>query len=170
MCVYVCMCVMYLSPPPPHEHDATKGQIYKAEFNRFEFPVFLLLDRLPYQLTYYPYLEAWGNWVLTLNKMQIVSYRIWTRFVVSFFDDDNHYSTNICVNLFYERKNRHIPIVWKKFSWICLLMKRHLFHHCLHFKTCSVGWGSRIHRLYLNFQNFSIHITLFCKFHMICTS
>ena len=34
-------------PTPPHEQDATQGQYLKAEFNRFEFRVFILLDWLP---------------------------------------------------------------------------------------------------------------------------
>ena len=38
---------MYL-PTCPHEQDVTQGQFFCAEFNRFEFKVFLLQDRLPY--------------------------------------------------------------------------------------------------------------------------
>ena len=31
-------------PTPPLGQDMTQGQFFKAEFNRFEFKVFLLLD------------------------------------------------------------------------------------------------------------------------------
>ena len=31
-------------PTPPLGQDMTQGQFFKAEFNRFEFRVFLLLD------------------------------------------------------------------------------------------------------------------------------
>ena len=45
--MYVCMYRSYL-PTPPLGHDLTQGQ-FLAEFNRFEFRVFLLLDYLPRQ-------------------------------------------------------------------------------------------------------------------------
>ena len=38
----------YLSNPP-HEQDTIQGH-FKAEFNRYEFRVFLLVDLLPYQV------------------------------------------------------------------------------------------------------------------------
>ena len=31
-------------PTPPLGQDMTQGQFFKAEFNRFEFSVFILLD------------------------------------------------------------------------------------------------------------------------------
>ena len=34
----------YYLPTPPLGQDMTQGQFFKAEFNRFEFRVFLLLD------------------------------------------------------------------------------------------------------------------------------
>ena len=42
---------LYIShlPTPPLGQDMTQRQFFKAEFNRFEFRVFLLLDKLPYQ-------------------------------------------------------------------------------------------------------------------------
>ena len=34
---------------PPFDQDATQGQFFRLEFNRFEFRLFLLVNRLPYQ-------------------------------------------------------------------------------------------------------------------------
>ena len=80
-----------------------KGQFFKAEFNRFEFRVFLLLDWLPHQswkpsLPYY--LRIAGGRIigfipfsrlLVLYEMQSVSSRIWTRVAVSISYDDYIY-------------------------------------------------------------------------------
>ena len=41
---------MYVfTQPLRHKQDATQGQFFKAEFNKFEFRVFLLLDWLLYE-------------------------------------------------------------------------------------------------------------------------
>ena len=46
--IFMCLvCVYIYLPLPPHEQDVTVGE-FQVEFNRFEFRVFLLLDRLPY--------------------------------------------------------------------------------------------------------------------------
>ena len=37
-------CINHIYPTPPLGQDMTQGQFFKAEFNRFEFRVVLLLD------------------------------------------------------------------------------------------------------------------------------
>ena len=83
------------------------------KFNRFEFRVFLLLDKLPHQadgcsLLYYLPI-AWRRIngfilfrrVLVLREMQSVSARIWTRIAVSISNDDNHYTSGTWIHILY---------------------------------------------------------------------
>ena len=80
-----------------------------AEFNRFEFRVFLRLTKAQeFSLSYY--LPKAGERitgfilfprVLVLCEMQLVSSRIWTRVAVSISYDDNHYTTGTSMNSCY---------------------------------------------------------------------
>ena len=85
-----------------------KVNFFKAEFNRFEFRVFLLLDQLPHQgwrtQSALLFTHSWreNNWIHTfpmLCEMQSVSSRIWTCVAVSISNDDNHYTTGTSFNL-----------------------------------------------------------------------
>ena len=42
--IYIYIYIYHIYPTPPLEQDMTQGQFFLAEFNRFEFKVFLLLD------------------------------------------------------------------------------------------------------------------------------
>ena len=70
--------------------------IFHAQFNMFEFRVFLLLGRLSYQgwRTQSTLIFIHFPRVLVLCEMQTVSFRIWTLVTVSIFFDDNHYATS----------------------------------------------------------------------------
>ena len=92
MCVRVCVCVF-----TQHLRSSRKRHIFlKVEFNRFEFRVFLLLDRLSYQVYYLPGERITGFMafpsVLERCEMQSASSRIRTRVVVSISNYDDHYS------------------------------------------------------------------------------
>ena len=69
--------------PVCHKQDAAQGN-FQAEYNWFEFRVFLLLDQLPYKgkelsLPYYLLIAKNScQRVLVLCEMQIALYRIWT--------------------------------------------------------------------------------------------
>ena len=95
--------VYHIYPIPPLRQDMTQGHFFKAEFNRFEFRVFLLLDQLPHQRwrnqSALLFTHSWRiigfipfQKVLVLCEMQSVLSRIWTRVAVSISYNDNHYT------------------------------------------------------------------------------
>ena len=86
--IYIYMLILTLAPPiplktqthvyfylptPPDNQNVTQGQFY-AEFNRFEFEVFLPLHRLPYQgwtaQSAPLFTHSWGekNWIHNFPK------------------------------------------------------------------------------------------------------
>ena len=69
--MYVSMCAFMYIPNPSARAGCDIWSIFQAEFNRFKFRVFLLLDRLPYQhsLPYYlPIAGGMNNLIHTFPK------------------------------------------------------------------------------------------------------
>ena len=82
-----------------------------AEFNRFQFRVFLLLGRRTQSVLLFAHSWRENSWIHTfpkgISEMQSVWSRIWTRIVVSISYDDNHYTTgtSTCMLQYILRKH-----------------------------------------------------------------
>ena len=98
---------------PPFGQDMTQGQFFKrsltglnSEFSS-SLTSCLIMAEEPTLSYYFPI--AWGRIigfisfpkVLVLCEMQSVSFRIWTRVVVSFSCEDNHYTTGTSKEYFF---------------------------------------------------------------------
>ena len=88
----------YTNLPNPFSTSRKRHKIsFLAEYSWFQFRVFLLLDRLPYQSLRFYFPHNLGenelilfSRVLALYEMQTASFRIWIRVVV-FLSYDNRY-------------------------------------------------------------------------------
>ena len=83
--------------PLHRKQDVTQGQFFLVRLNKFEFKIFLLLDRLPYNVKECS-LSLWRKSILIQEyegnvKMKTAKPRIWTRVAYN----HNHYTTSASI-------------------------------------------------------------------------
>ena len=149
--------IIFTNPSSRAGYDTRS--IFKAEFNRFEFRVFCLLDLLPYQgwrtQSALLFTHSWreNNWIHTFPKgiilvpceMQSVSSRIWTRVAVSNSCDDNYYTTGTSLNLLCHSKTHARfmqdgrKAVWSIPYVVSVAFFPSLKHNCIAYRSSKVS-------------------------------